>query len=265
MGWETLREDLRVLSAARDLLFVWTAREFKARYAGSALGVMWAVVYPLSFLLVLVAVFSWLLDLPTDGIPAPLFIYCGLAPWLFTSGTIQNASFAVVANMELVKNGAFPREVLPLATMFVGCVDFAISAVLLALLLLWFGAPLGPSVALLPMLVAIQALLTLAFCFALAASVVLYRDVRFLVPIGLQFWMYLSPVFYPIELVPAWARAPYMLNPMAALIDAYRDVLLFARWPDWPPLLVAGFVSILGVVVSYAFFKRAEWQFADRS
>jgi len=260
-----MREDLRALVAARDLLYVWTSREFKARYAGSALGVAWALFYPLSLLLVFVAVFSWLLHVPTGGVAAPLFMYCGLAPWLFTNGTIQNSAFAVVANIDLVKNGVFPREVLPLATVLVGFVDFAISAVLLALLLGYYGTSLGAPVLLVPLLIAIQALLTLAVCLFLAGSVVLYRDVRFLVPIGLQFWMYLSPVFYPIELVPSWARPWYMLNPMAALLDAYRDVLLFARWPAWPPLALTAGISLVGLVVAYRYFKRAEWEFADRN
>lgn len=260
-----MRDDLKALVGARDLLYVWTLREFKVRYAGSALGLAWALLYPLSLLLVFVTVFSWLLNVPTNGVPAPLFMYCGLAPWLFSSGTIQNSALAVFANVDLVKNVAFPREILPLATVLVGCVDFAISGILLAALVAYYGTPLGLSVLLLPLLIGIQTLLTLAACLFLAGSVVLYRDVRFLVPVGLQFWMYLSPVFYPIDLVPSWARFWYLLNPMAALLDAYREVLLFGRWPAWPPLALAAVTSILGLTAAYVYFKRAEWEFADRS
>lgn len=259
-----MREDWKRLIAARDLLVVWTFREFKARYAGSALGVAWAFLYPLSLLLVFLLVFTWLLNVPTGGVPAILFLYTGLVPWLFTSGAIQNAALAVVANVDLVKSVAFPREILPLATVLVGFVDFAISGVLLALLLAFYSVPIGLPLLLLPGLLVIQSLLTLAICLLLAGSVVPYRDVRFLVPVGLQLWMYLSPVFYPIDLVPEWARGLYRLNPMAALLDAYRQVLLFNRWPDWLPLIVATSISFFALLLAYAYFKRAEWGFADR-
>jgi lipopolysaccharide transport system permease protein len=260
-----VREDCERLIASRDLLFVWTRREFKARYAGSALGLAWAVLYPLALLLVFLLVFTWLLNVPTAGVPAILFLYSGLAPWLFSSTTIQNSAFAVIANVDLVKTAAFPREILPLATVFVGCVDFAISAALLALLLAYYHVPVGLPLLLVPLLVLVQSMLTLALCLFLAGSVVPYRDVRFLVPVGLQFWMYLSPVFYPISLVPGWARSWYLLNPMAALLDAYRDILLFDRWPAWLPLLAAIITSSLGLWGAYRHFKRAEWEFADRS
>jgi len=252
------------LVGARDLLYTWTAREFKVRYSGSVLGVAWAALYPLSFLLVLLVVFAWFLRVPTAGIPAALFIYCGLAPWLLTSGTIQNSAFALLANLELVKNAAFPREVLPLATLLVGGIDFAISTVFLAALILYYHRPLGLTVLFVPVLIAVQSMLTLALCLLSATWIVFFRDVRFLVPIGLQFWMYLTPVFYPANVVPAWARSWYLLNPMATLIDSYRRVILFQQWPEWRPLLWAAGVSAAALVVAYAYFKHSEWEFADR-
>lgn len=254
----------RRLIGARDLLYTWTAREFKVRYSGSVLGVAWAVLYPLALLLVLLVVFSWFLRVPTAGIPAALFIYCGLAPWLLTSGTIQNSTFALLSNLELVKNAAFPREVLPLATLLVGGIDFAISALLLAALLLYYKLPLGSTVLFVPALIAVQLMLTLALCLIFAAWIVFYRDVRFLVPIGIQFWMYLTPVFYPVSVVPEWVRSWYLLNPMAALIDSYRRVILFRQRPEWRPLLWAAGVSAFVLVAAYAYFKRAEGEFADR-
>lgn len=201
----------RALIDARDLLFTWTAREFKIRYSGSVLGVAWTILYPLSLLVVLMVVFSGFLRVPTSGIPPALFLYCGIAPWLLSSRTIQNSAFAVLANLPLVKNAAFPREVLPLASVIVGCVDFAISGVLFAALIAYYRFPLGSTVLLVPTLVVIQAILTLAICLFLASSVVFYRDVRFLVPIGLQLWMYLSPVFYPYRY--RTTRGAWLISP----------------------------------------------------
>jgi lipopolysaccharide transport system permease protein len=254
----------RRLIGARDLLYTWTAREFKARYRGSTLGVAWAILYPLAFLLVLLVVFAWFLRVPTAGIPAAVFLYCGLAPWLLTSGTIQNSAFALIANLELVKNAAFPREILPLATVLVGSIDFAFSALLLAVLILVYRLPVGVTLVFVPVLFAVQAILTLALCLFCAAWIVFYRDVRFLVPVVLQFWMYLTPVFYPIEMVPERARSVYLLNPMAALVDSYRRVILFRQWPEWWPFLIATGVSSVALAAAYAYFKQAEWEFADR-
>jgi lipopolysaccharide transport system permease protein len=254
----------RRLVDARDLLYTWTIRELKVRYAGSLLGLAWALLYPLALLLVSVMMFAWFLRVPTAGVPAALFLYCGLAPWLFSSSTIQNSVFALFANLQLVKNASFPREVLPLGTVLVGAVDLTVSAVLLGGLVAYYRVPVGSTLLLVPVLVVIQLMLTLALCLFVSSALVFYRDVRFLVPIGLQFWLYLSPVFYPLAVVPQRYRFWYFLNPFAGLIDAYRRVILFRTWPAWEPLLWAAVVSIVASVASYAHFKHVEWEFADR-
>jgi len=257
-------EHWRRLFGARDLLYTWTIRELKVRYSGSLLGLAWALLYPLALLLVSMIMFAWFLRVPTGGVPAALFLYCGLAPWIFSSGTIQSSAFALFANLSLVKNSSFPREVLPLATVLVGAVDFAVSAVLLAGLVVYYRRPVGPTLLLIPVLLVIQSMLTLALCFFVSAALVFYRDVRFLVPIALQFWLYLSPVFYPLDVVPRKARFWYLLNPFAALIDGYRHVILFRTWPPWQPLAWAAAVSVAALIASYVHFKHVEWEFADR-
>jgi lipopolysaccharide transport system permease protein len=254
----------RRLFAARDLLYTWTIRELKVRYAGSFLGLAWALLYPLALLLVSMMMFTWFLRVPTAGVPAALFLYCGLVPWLFSSGTIQSSIFALFANLQLVKNAPFPREVLPLATVLVGVVDLTLSAVLLAGLIVYYRIPVGSSILLVPLLVIIQFMLTLALSLLVSAALVFYRDVRFLVPIGLQFWLYLSPVFYPLDVVPQKDRFWYLLNPFAGLIDSYRQVILFRTWPSWKPLAWIAVVAVIGLASSYAHFKRVEWEFADR-
>jgi ABC-type polysaccharide/polyol phosphate export permease len=257
-------EHWRRLVDARDLLYTWTIRELKVRYAGSFLGLAWALLYPFALLLVSMVMFAWFLRVPTAGVPAALFLYCGLVPWLFSSGTIQSSAFALFANLQLVKNASFPREVLPLGTVLIGVVDLAVSAVLLAALVAYYRRPVGFTLLLVPVLLLIQLMLTLAICLFVSASLVFYRDVRFLVPIGMQLWLYLSPVFYPIDLVPQRDRFWYLLNPFAELIDAYRRVILFRTWPEWEPLAWTAVVSLVALVASYVHFKRVEWEFADR-
>jgi lipopolysaccharide transport system permease protein len=257
-------ENWKKLADAGDLLYTWTLRELKVRYAGSLLGLAWTVVYPLALLLVSTMMFAWFLRVPTQGIPPALFLYCGLTPWLFSNNAIQSSAFALFANLQLVKNASFPREILPLATLFVGAVDFAVSSLLLAGMVLYYRLPVGITLVLVPVLVVIQFMLTLALSLFVSASLVFFRDIRFLVPIAMQLLMYLSPVFYPIDLVPKRGRFWYLLNPFAALIDAYRRVILFRSWPAWQPLLWAAVVSVVALVAAYVHFKRVEWEFADR-
>ena len=263
-GHRGMIDQLKRLVDARDLLYTWTLRELKVRYAGSLLGLAWAVLYPLALLLVSTMMFAWFLKVPTAGVPPALFLYCGLVPWLFSSGTIQNSSLALFANLHLVKNASFPREILPLATVVVGLVDLIISAVLLAGLIFYYRLPVGAAVFLVPVLIIIQAILTLAVCLFVSAALVFYRDVRFLVPIGLQLLLYLSPVFYPLDVVPPKYRSWYLLNPFAGLIDSYRRVILFRAWPDWEPLAWTAAAAVVALVASYTHFKRLEWEFADR-
>ncbi len=260
----SLIEDCRKLIGARDLVYTWTIRELKVRYAGSPLGLIWTLLYPFALLGVSTVVFAWFLRVPTAGVPAALFLYCGLAPWLFSSNTIQNSAFALFANLQLVKNTSFPREILPLATVFVGFVDFILSSVLLAALVIYYRVPIRSPLLLIPVLILIQLMFTLAVCLFVSAVLVFYRDVRFLVPIGMQLWLYLSPVFYPVDLVPKKEQFWYLLNPVAGLIDAYRRVTLFHTWPAWGPLSWAALVSIVALVAAYSHFKRVEWEFADR-
>jgi lipopolysaccharide transport system permease protein len=257
-------EHWKKLAEARDLLYTWTLRELKVRYAGSLLGLAWTILYPLALLLVTTMMFGWFLRVPTQGIPAALFLYCGLTPWLFSNNTIQSSAFALFANLQLVKNASFPREILPLGTLFVGAVDFAVSSILLAAMLLYYRVPVSTALLLVPVLVVIQFMLTLAMSLFVSASLVFFRDIRFLVPIALQLLMYLSPVFYPLDLVPSRGRFWYLLNPFAALIDAYRRVILFQTWPPWRPVAWAAAVSVVALVAAYTHFKRVEWEFADR-
>ena len=120
---------------------------------GSFLGLAWTVLYPLALLLVSTMMFAWFLRVPTQGIPAALFLYCGLTPWLFSNNTIQNSAFALFANLQLVKNASFPREILPLATLFVGVVDFAVSAILLVGMVLYYRLPISATLLLVPFLI----------------------------------------------------------------------------------------------------------------
>jgi len=263
MGGSVLVSHLRELVAYRELLFSWVVREMKVRYKQSLLGVAWAILQPLSATIVLVVVFSYFARIPTDGIPYPVFYYCGLLPWTFTSTSITMGADSLVRNMNLVTKIYFPREILPIASVLAGFLDLALASLVFVLMLLYYRVTVGPSILLVPVLLLIQVLLTMGIVLLASALNVFYRDIRFVVPLGLQLWFYLTPIIYPLSLVPERFRSLYMLNPMAGLIESYRRITLQSQWPDASHVLIAGGVSLALFLCGYLYFKQAEGSFAD--
>jgi len=254
---------LKDLIGARELLFTWTMRDFKVRYSQSVLGAAWAIVQPLSLMIIFSVIFSVFIKVPTDGIPYPIFAYTALLPWTFFANSLSFAIPSLVNNMNLVSKIYFPREILPFSSILVGLADFAIASSIFVVMLWLYQIPIGPSILLVPLVLLIQIVLMFGVSLLASAVNVFYRDVRFVIPLALQLWMYLSPVIYPTTLIPEQLRPLYFLNPMAVLIDTYRRLILFKQMPDWPYLGLAAWVSILLALLSYRYFKRAERVFAD--
>jgi len=251
------------LTKARELLFTWTLRDFRVRYSQSVLGAAWAILQPFSLMVIFSVIFSAFLRVPTDGIPYPIFAYTALLPWTLFANSLSFAIPSLVSNMNLVSKIYFPREILPLSSILVCFVDFVIASSIFVLMMLFYRIPVGPSILLVPLVLIVQLVLTFGISLLASAINVFYRDVRFVVPLTLQIWMYLSPIIYPVNLVPEKFRPLYFLNPMAALIDSYRRLILLNQMPDWPYLGLATLVSILLALVSYRYFKQAEREFAD--
>jgi lipopolysaccharide transport system permease protein len=255
--------DLRALYRARDLMLTWTLREFRVRYSQSLLGATWAVLQPLAVMSIMSIVFSMFLKVPTGGAPYPLFSYLGVLPWTFFANAMGFAVTSLVSNMSLVGRIYFPREILPIASIMVGLADFLVAALLLAPLLAYYGISPGPAVLWLPLVLAVQVMFMIALSLLTSAVTVFFRDVRFLVPLVLQVWMYASPVIYPADQVPEALAPLYFLNPLAAIVDAYRRAVLFDAAPRALPFLWASASALALLVISYAVFKRAERRFAD--
>ena len=247
----------------RELLLAWSQREIKVRYKQSLLGGAWAILQPLSLMIVFSVIFTHFVKMPSDGIPYPVFSYSALLPWTFFATAISFAVPSLTQNMNLVAKTYFPREILPTAAVLAAFVDFAVASVVFVGLFLFYHMPLTAALLLLPLLLAIQLMLTLGVVLFASAINVFYRDVRFVVPLALQLWMYATPVIYPASLVPERFRAVYMLNPMAGLVEAYRAVALRAEPPDWSSVATAAAISTLSLLAGYLYFKRAEPRFAD--
>jgi len=254
---------LRILYRYRDLLWLWTTREVKVRYKQSVLGVAWAILQPLVLTVVFTVVFSRLVRVDTGGVPYPIFAYAALVPWTLFATSLSFGIPSLVTNMNLVTKIYFPREILPLASIGSALLDFLVASLIFVGMLVAYRVwPSVHALWVIPLLV-IQTILMVGVTLWGSAVIVFFRDMRFVVPLLTQVWMYATPIIYPVELVPERLQPYYFLNPMAGIIDGYRRVLVMAEAPRLPALGLALLVSGLIMFSSYAFFKRTEPLFAD--
>jgi lipopolysaccharide transport system permease protein len=247
----------------QDLLYTWFQRELKIRYKQSFIGGLWAILQPLTMMVIFTVVFSVLARFPTDGIPYPIFSYTALLPWFYLSNSVSYGTPTLVLNMSLVTKIYFPREILPLGSIGAAFFDLLIASVVFLVLMLVYQIPLTFNILWVPLLLLIQTALIIGVVLLLSALNVFYRDIRFIIPLGLQVWMFASPIIYPLSLVPESLLPVYMLNPMAGLIDSYRRVVLQGEPPVYSYLAISTVISLVVFLVGYSYFKRAEPAFAD--
>jgi lipopolysaccharide transport system permease protein len=255
---------VREFVQAQGLLREWVVRTLRARYQQSLLGWLWAFIQPATQAAVYTVVFTRLVPVDTGGPPYAAFAYVATASWAFLAASLTDMTNSLVDNMSLVNKIYFPREVLPAACMLARLVDLGIAAALFVGVAVYFGLPSSPAT--LPMLLIVlllQLLLISGLGLATAALNVFVRDVRSVLVLVLQVWLYASPVIYPVEAVPDRYRAVYSLNPMVGIIEGYRAVLLKGSVPSPELLLPAAAVAVASFVCGYWLFKRLEFRFAD--
>ncbi len=259
-GW--LPVDWREMWQFRELLYFLVWRDLKVRYKQTVLGVAWAVLQPVFSMVVFSVIFGGLAKMDSEGFPYAVFVYAGLLPWTFFSGAVGLAGQSLVNQQNLLTKVYFPRLFIPTASIGACLVDMGISAGVYGVVLAWFGVVPSWQVVFVPGLVVLTALAVLGFGYILAALTVSYRDFRFVVPFMLQAMMYMSPVVYPVSMVPRrwqWALA---LNPMAGIIDAYRSAILGKAW-NFQTLVVSAGMAVGLFVVGLYYFRRVERRFAD--
>jgi lipopolysaccharide transport system permease protein len=253
----------KALYQSRDLLWSWTGRIIRGRYQQSALGWLWAVIQPAAQVLIFSLIFTRFVPVETGGIPYPVFSYLAIVPWTLLSASVLDMSQSLVSNMNLVTKIYFPREVLPISALLARLMDFGVAVGLLVVLMVMYHVKLFlPGLLVLPIIFVSQLLLVLGLGLASAAANVFFRDVQSLLTLGFQVWFYASPIIYPISMVPKQLQQWYFLNPMAGILESYRDVLLSERMPG-NYLYLAFVISLLVFVVGYWFFKKIEFQIAD--
>jgi lipopolysaccharide transport system permease protein len=259
----SLSRTVRELLRHRELLATIVQREIKVRYKQASLGILWALIQPLSLMIVFSLFFGKLAKVPSDSVPYPIFSYTGLLPWTFFAASLNAAIPSLANNSHLITKIYFPREIFPLASVLAAAVDFGIACLLFGGMLLWYHVPLRLTMGWLPVLLTIQVLFTLGVSLFLSALNVRYRDVRHALPLLIQIWMYASPVVYPASLIPERYRGLYMLNPLATLLEGYRAVTLHGLPPDLPGLALAAALAAAAFWIGYRYFKWTERTFAD--
>lgn len=263
-SWVAL--NLRDVWAYRELLYFLTWRDVRVRYKQTALGASWAVLQPLAQMLLFTLFFGRLAKMPSDGLPYPLFAYTALMPWIFFSNALTTSSNSLVVSSGLITKVYFPRLIMPAASVLAGLVDFACAFALFIGLMAWYRVPLTLNILWLPVFVALVGMLALGIGTWLAAMNVRFRDVRYVVPFLIQFWMFASPVIYPMSLVPERFRWIYALNPLAGIIEGMRATLLGgingARI-DWMSTAAAAAVTTALLLYAAYDFRRMERGFAD--
>lgn len=262
-AWPNIAAHLRRLFEYGDLLRTLSIHRINVRYRQTLLGVAWAVLQPLLMMTIFAFVFSKLARIPSEGMPYALFAYTALLPWTFFSTAVVNATGSLVNHTQLITKVYFPREILPLTYVVAALFDFAIGLVALTVLMTWFAVPITGAVVHLIPVVALLAGWILAVSLLMSAAQVRWRDVGVAMPVAVQLLMFVSPVIYPLDVVPERWQSLYLLNPMAGIIDAFRDVLLRGQQPTAEPLAYAALVTACALPVAYLVFKRAEATMAD--
>ncbi|RMF93707.1 MAG: ABC transporter permease [Candidatus Schekmanbacteria bacterium] len=247
----------------RELLYNLAMKDIKGRYKQTIIGAGWAIFQPFVMMIVFTIVFSIFAKIPSKKIPYPLFAFCGLSVWAFFSSSITKAVSSIIQNVNLVTKIYFPREILPFSSISAAFLDFIIAMFLCFLMTLFYGITLSPYIFLFPIILIIQLLLISGLSLFFSALNVFKRDINYLIPIFLQIWMFLSPVVYPVAIVPSQYKHLYMLNPAAGIIEGYRSCLLYGSMPSLKPLIWAGILSLFIFLLSYFFFKKVEMKFAD--
>ena len=247
----------------RELIYFFVWRDIKVRYKQTAIGAAWAVLQPFLTMLIFSLFFGRLAHIPSEGLPYPIFYYSALLPWMYFAAALVNSTNTIVENQRLVTKVYFPRLALPLSAVLSGLVDFGISFLMFVAMMFYYRMEPGWHLLMLPIFLLLAVLTALGVGLWLSALNAIYRDVRYVVPFLIQFWMFASPVAYPSSLVPTKWRWLYGLNPMAGVIEGFRWALAGRGTPPGR-LIVVSTIAVLALLLSgMAYFQKMETTMAD--
>ena len=260
-GWVSLR--LGELWDYRELLFFLGWRDVTVRYKQTVLGASWAIIQPVSTMIIFSIIFGRVAKIPSDGIPYPLFTFVALVPWTLFSYAFTQSANSVVLNQQLITKIYFPRLAIPIATVLSGLVDFVLAFAILLALMVWYGVTPTARILWVVPLVLLALVSALGVGLWLSALNVQYRDVRYIVPFLSQLWLVATPIAYPSSMLdPSW-RALYALNPLAGVVEWFRWALLGSTTRPGPMIAVSALAAVVVLVGGALYFRRMESTFAD--
>jgi len=260
-GWVSLK--LGEIWEYRELLYFLTWRDIKVRYKQTALGAAWAIIQPFFTMVVFSLFFGRLAKMPSDGVPYPIFSFAALVPWTFFANGLSQSSNSLVGSSNLITKVYFPRLIIPISAVVSGVVDFVLAMMVLFAMMIYYGVSPTINALFLPLFVLLAFITSLGVGLWLSALNVEYRDVRYVLPFVVQFWMFATPIAYPSTLLHEPWRTIYGLNPMVGVIEGFRWALLGTETAPGPIIFVSSLASLLILVTGAFYFRRMEKTFAD--
>lgn len=247
----------------RELFVALTFKEIKIRYKQTILGAAWAILQPGALTVIFTVVFGLFLKVDSGAVPYPVFAYSALLPWTFFSTALSFGALSVVNNGSLVTKVYFPREMLPLAAVGAAFFDFIMASLIFVAMMVFYKIEISAAVLLVPLLVLLILLLTTGISLVLATLNVLWRDIRFVIPLLLQIWLYITPVIYSADSIPQKFKFLYFVNPLSPLVETFRKVTVMGAPTQVFDLVYASLVSVIIFTFGFWFFKSREKIFAD--
>jgi len=262
----SLLKEIKDVIKWHELLWQMVGREVKTRYKQSILGYFWVILNPMAQMMVMSFAFSIILRVPTNAagnIPYSIFLFVALLPWNLFANSLSSASASLVSSSSLITKVYFPRTILVISTILAKIVDFLFANIVLIIYMIVYKMPININILWIIPIFFIQQIFTTGLALFFAAANLIYRDIQYLLSLLLLLWMYLTPVIYPADLVPAKYKIIFQLNPMAVIINAYRQTILGGGVPNYSSLIIAFLLSILVLILGLSYFKSREKLFAD--
>ena len=260
-GWVSLR--LRELLDYRELLYFLIWRDIKVWYKQTVFGALWAILQPFITMVIFSLFFGRLANMPSDGIPYPLFAFAALVPWTFFANGLSQSSNSLVTSANLLKKVYFPRLLIPGASVLAGAVDFLFAFIVLLGMMGFFGFTPTANIIWLPLLLVLALITSLGVGLWFSALNVQFRDVRYTIPFLTQSWLFATPIAYPSSLLSEPWRTLYGINPMVGVVEGFRWALLGTDTAPGPIILVSAIMAIIIFIGGMFYFRRMEKTFAD--
>lgn len=247
----------------RELFYFFIWRDIKIRYKQTVLGALWAIIQPFFTMVIFTIFFGNFAKVPSEGVPYPVFSYSALVPWTYFSGALALSGNSLVGNSNLLTKVYFPRFAIPASAALSGILDFFIASIILFGIMIYFHIPLSLNLLFWPVFVIPLIFLALGLGMIFSSLNVKYRDIKYTIPFMIQIWLFVTPIIYPISILPDKYKTLVALNPMTGIIEAFRSTVIPNKQIDFRLLLYSVIVSFLIFLLGLIYFRKTEKEFAD--